>query len=133
MPAVSPGGTLTRPANVFPPRTRRRGHKTKETHVAEEVRQYIHKDKRLNNPPVGLVTPASDAEETRAKYAYDPHIDPALQFDSGRAAVEKLIDEALASGDAAAMQSALKELKRRSEPYLAWTGKAERTSVVFAS
>ena len=96
--------------------------------MAEEVRQYIHKDKRLNNPPVGLVTPATDAQETRAKYAYDPHIDPALQFDSGRAAVEKLIDAALASGDGKAMEAALKELKRRAEPYLAWTGKAERTS-----
>ena len=93
-----------------------------------EILSYRHQDKRKNNPPVGLVTPDTDPEEEKTPWAYDPHIDPALQFDSARAAVEKLIDEALASGDEAAMRAALEELKRYSAPYLNWTGKAERTS-----
>ena len=46
----------------------------------------------------------------------------------GRAGVEKLIDDALASGDQDTMRAALQELKRLGEPYLNWTGKAERTS-----
>ncbi len=43
---------------------------------------YDHKDKeRTNNPPVGLVTPATDPDSGEARtYAYDPHLDPALQW-----------------------------------------------------
>ena len=90
--------------------------------------QYRHKDKRVNNPPVGLVTKESDPDDRKAEYCYDPHLDPALQFDSQRGRVEKLIDDALASGDEAEMKAALEELKRLQEPYLNWAGKAERTS-----
>lgn len=43
------------------------------------VEQYSHPDKlRLNNPPVGLVTPDTDKEGGRKTYAYDPHLDPQL-------------------------------------------------------
>ena len=38
------------------------------------------------------------------------------------------MDDALASGDVAAMRAALAEIKRRGAPYLQWSGKAERTS-----
>ena len=38
------------------------------------------------------------------------------------------MDDALASGDEAAMRAALAEIKRRGAPYLQWAGKAERTS-----
>jgi len=40
---------------------------------------YTHKDKeRLNNPPVGLVTPETDRDGAKRCYAYDPHLDPQL-------------------------------------------------------
>jgi adenine-specific DNA-methyltransferase len=94
----------------------------------KKVTAYQHDDKRKNNPPVGLVTPETDNVEEKQTWQYDPHIDPALQFDSSRAAVEKLIDDALASGDKDTMQEALAELKRMQTPYLNWTGKAEKTS-----
>jgi Adenine specific DNA methylase Mod len=43
------------------------------------IQTYTHKDKeRLNNPPVGLVTPETDREEAKKRYAYDPHLDPQL-------------------------------------------------------
>jgi adenine-specific DNA-methyltransferase len=44
------------------------------------IEQYAHPDKqRVNNPPVGLVTPSTDPPETKKKtYAYDPHLDPQL-------------------------------------------------------
>jgi adenine-specific DNA-methyltransferase len=51
-----------------------------------------------------------------------------LQFDSSRAAVEKLIDDALQSGDQDDMRTALETLKQMQTPYLNWTGKAEKTS-----
>src|ERR1035437_994867 len=45
------------------------------------IEQYEHKDKvRVNNPPVGLVTPESDNSETKKKYQFDPHLDPQLEW-----------------------------------------------------
>jgi len=71
------------------------------------ILSYRHNQKRKNNPDVGVVTPETDPEQPKTAWAYDPHIDPALQFDSGRAQIEKLIDDALGSGDEAAMCAAL--------------------------
>lgn len=49
------------------------------------VEQYEHRGKkRANNPPVGLVTPDSDRDEPKKAYAYDPHLDPRLEW-SGKA------------------------------------------------
>jgi adenine-specific DNA-methyltransferase len=94
-----------------------------------QIISYRHDDqKRKNIPEVGLVDSAADPPSPPKTWAYDPHIDPALQFDSARAAVEKIIDDALASDDMQAMREALATLKRMQEPYLNWTGKAERTS-----
>lgn len=45
------------------------------------IRQYTHDDKkRVNNPEVGLVTPETDKDARKAKYSYDPHLDPQLQW-----------------------------------------------------
>ncbi|HUD43468.1 MAG TPA: site-specific DNA-methyltransferase [Dokdonella sp.] len=93
-----------------------------------EVIAYRHDQKRRNNPDVGVVTPDNDPEQPKTQWAYDPHIDPALQFDVGRAQIETLIDNALSSGDEATMRAALEQLKRQAAPYLNWTGKAESTS-----
>ncbi|MFY0992845.1 site-specific DNA-methyltransferase [Halomonas sp. C05BenzN] len=95
-----------------------------------EVLSYRFEEKRKNNPHVGMVDTASDGVEETTTWAYDPHLDPELQFDASanRAQVEALIDDALASGDQEQMKAALEELKRRQSPYLQWTGKAERTS-----
>lgn len=93
-----------------------------------QVVSYRHLDKRANNPEVGMVHPENDPDQPKTTYAYDPHIDPALMFDTARARIEKVIDDALASGDAGTMKEALLELKRMQAPYLNWAGKAERTS-----
>ncbi len=71
------------------------------------IESYVHnKQQRVNNPPVGLVTPITDPPENpKQRYEYDPHIDPALQFDDQGS-----------------------EIERRRQPYLNWAGKAERTS-----
>lgn len=49
------------------------------------IEQYEHRGtKRTNNPPVGLVTTATDPGEGKKKYTYDPHLDPTLEW-SGKA------------------------------------------------
>lgn len=93
-----------------------------------QVLSYRHQDKRKNNPEVGMVTPATDPDAGKTKWAYDPHLDPTLNFDPQRARTEQLIDDALESGDTERMRQALEELKRTQSPYLNWAGKAERTS-----
>jgi len=55
--------------------------KAKKTGNAKKkpIEQYDHKGKkRVNNPPVGLVTPQTDKESGKKTYAYDPHLDPQL-------------------------------------------------------
>ncbi len=44
------------------------------------IQAYEHRNKeRVNNPPVGLVTPETDPDTGKKKtYAYDPHLDPQL-------------------------------------------------------
>ena len=96
--------------------------------TAKQTLSYRHSDKRKNNPHVGMVDTASDGVEGQTPWAYDPHLAPTLNFDTARAGIENLIDDALASGDEAVMRQALEQLKRMQSPYLNWTGKAERTS-----
>lgn len=95
----------------------------------KQIEQYDHKGKtRINNPPVGLVTPDTDKDAAKKNYAYDPHIDPELQFDSQRNAVESLIIKGLEAGNLEEAREILAELQRMQEPYLNWAGKAEHTS-----
>ncbi len=45
------------------------------------VKQYVHDEqKRLNNPPVGLVTAETDRLNGKITYEFDPHLDPQLQW-----------------------------------------------------
>src|SRR3984893_9566872 len=47
-----------------------------------KIENYTHPEKkRVNNPPVGLVTPETDKDlGQKNTYAYDPHLDPSLQW-----------------------------------------------------
>lgn len=55
--------------------------KRKTAKKKKPIENYDHKDKkRLNNPPVGLVTPDTDKDSGKTTYQYDPHIDPSLQW-----------------------------------------------------
>ena len=55
-------------------------HTAKKTTKKKPIESYDHKNKkRVNSPPVGLVTPATDPDAGQKKtYQYDPHIDPQL-------------------------------------------------------
>src|SRR3990167_2357883 len=45
------------------------------------IDSYAHKGvKRVNNPPVGLVSSSTDKLNGRTKYNHDPHIDPFLSW-----------------------------------------------------
>ena len=53
----------------------------KKKEPAKPIVQYTHDDKeRVNNPPVGLVTPDTDKDADKKTYQYDPHLDPQLQW-----------------------------------------------------
>ena len=53
----------------------------KKSTKKRKVTNYTHdKKERLNNPPVGLVTPDTDRDEGDKTYAHDPHLDPQLQW-----------------------------------------------------
>ncbi|PRD69392.1 site-specific DNA-methyltransferase [Malikia spinosa] len=115
------------PAKVSAPASKTPARRAPADEAAQII-AYRHPDKRVNNPEVGMVTPATDPEAGKTRWAFDPHLDPALAFDPQRAGIEALIDGALESGDADQMRAALEELKRLQSPYLNWAGKAERTS-----
>lgn len=64
-----------------------------------QVLSYRHGETRVNNPEVGMVHAGTDPDGEKTVWAYDPHLDPVLNFDSARAGIERLIDDALASDD----------------------------------
>ncbi|MEP0709353.1 MAG: site-specific DNA-methyltransferase [Parvibaculum sp.] len=107
---------------------RKKKSKSKRSGEPKEVLSYRHNETRVNNPEVGMVHADTDPDGKKTAWAYDPHLDPVLNFDSARAGIETLIDDALASDDPERMKEALQELKRLQTPYLNWTGKAEKTS-----
>ncbi len=56
-------------------------HMARSKNKPRQVEHYTHHGKdRVNNPPVGLVTPETDGVEGRKTYQHDPHIDPQLQW-----------------------------------------------------
>ena len=101
---------------------------TRKSDEPTPVLYYRHNETRVNNPEVGMVHAGTDPDGDKKKWSYDPHLDPVLNFDGARGAIEALIDNALASDDPERMKDALVELKRLQQPYLNWTGKAEKTS-----
>lgn len=121
--------THTEEASPRMPRTKAGKKAARKPNGPTQVLSYRHGETRVNNPEVGMVHAGTDPDGEKTVWAYDPHLDPVLNFDSARAGIERLIDEALASGDLEKMRDALQELKRLQAPYLNWTGKAERTSV----
>lgn len=89
-----------------------------------QVLSYRHPDRRKNNPEVGLVNEASDPQQPKQAWAYNPHLDPVLNFDSTRAELETLIDDALQSG-AGLPQALLDQLVDSIDSALACSNEAE--------
>jgi len=78
-PAVTPELPLT-----STPRTAAKANAppTKPEAGDPQVLAYRFADRRKNNPEVGLVSADTDPEQPNTTWAYDPHLDPALQFDT---------------------------------------------------
>jgi len=92
---------LTAPEEGTPQSRRAKAAKAAPRKTGEPVQvvSYRHGDSRVNNPEVGMVHAGTDPDGAKTVWAYDPHLDPVLNFDSARAGVERLIDAALASGE----------------------------------
>ena len=62
-------------------REKRRRAKASEPAGGKALAAYEHAEReRANNPPIGLVTPETDPESPPGEYAFDPHLDPSLQW-----------------------------------------------------
>jgi len=92
-----------------------------------EIEHYTHGAKRKNNPPATLAGEGTVPQVEKAKYAYSPHLDPVLRFDStGKSDV---IEDLLAKAKERALSSDELEILRKAtsqhQPWLEWTGKQE--------
>ena len=55
--------------------------RARRSQTQRPIEAYDHTgQERLNNPPVGLVSPDTDRDSGRTVYEYDPHLDPQLQW-----------------------------------------------------
>ncbi len=58
------------------PRAKRAKRDGDATEDPTNVVSYRHRDRRRNNPEVGMVAVDSDPGQPKTTYAYDPHLDP---------------------------------------------------------
>lgn len=79
-PDDQPGDQPAAPRKTKPAPSKRRAADEGDA----QVLSYRHADRRKNNPEVGLVNEASDPEQPKKAWAYNPHLDPVLNFDSAR-------------------------------------------------
>lgn len=96
------------------------------------ARDYRHDEQALLRPESGAqegFTPAK--RKPRQTYRYDSSLSPELAWDEGeaRGEGERLIEQIINSDDLGKAQAAAEKLKRLSQPFLNWAGKAERGSV----
>ena len=91
------------------------------------IEHYTHDAKRKNNPPAQISGEGNVPKIEKAKYAYSPHLDPVLRFDStGKSDV---IEELLANAKERPLSSTELETLRlatsQHQPWLEWTEKQE--------
>lgn len=106
-----------------------KNRKAKVNQAIENVVDYRHRaSKRLNIPPAGLEARGEIAKEKRIKWAYNPHLAPALRFDgSGKADdIPGLIEAAGKRKLEPEEMKRLQEAFRNHEPWLEWAGKREQ-------
>ncbi|MBU2053375.1 MAG: site-specific DNA-methyltransferase [Proteobacteria bacterium] len=97
--------------------------------AGEGVVDYRHKNvTRLNIPPSGLEARGEIAREKRIKWAYNPHLAPALRFD-GTGKSDDIVELIDAAGKRKLEPEEMKRLQeafRNHEPWLEWAGKREQ-------
>ncbi|MDO8722093.1 MAG: hypothetical protein Q7J31_07665 [Syntrophales bacterium] len=103
--------------------------KTDAGKAGENVVDYRHKNvTRLNIPPAGLEARGEIVKEKRIKWAYNPHLAPALRFDGtgGADDISKLIEAAGVRRLTPEEMKRLQDAFRNHEPWLEWAGKREQ-------
>src|SRR3546814_19767206 len=90
--------------------------KTKKSEDGGKVIAYHHKEKRRNNPDVGVVTPETDQHQPKTTRAYEPHPDPPLPCDLCRVQFARLLVDPLAHPYDAGMPTARVHTQRPALP-----------------
>jgi len=107
--------------------------KTRNPAVSDPVSDYRYEDaRRKNNPPAGLAAHGHVPRAEKLRYAYDPHLPPALRFDpTGRAEyIDDLIADAIGGQLSEEAGERLRQLIGAGQPWLEWTGKREAQGFV---
>lgn len=103
---------------------------TRADHIPhdENVSDYRYDETRKNNPPASLASQGSVQELRPQRYAYDPHMQPAMRFDDTGAAdrVHALLDEAQRRTLSAQEAEELGRYLGNPQPWLEWTGRREK-------
>ena len=60
--------------------TKKASASSKSAAAQAEILSYRYADRRKNNPEVGMVTPATDPDDSKAVWQHDPHLDPSLSW-----------------------------------------------------
>ena len=102
----------------------------KKSQTLTDASAYIHSEVTVaSRPEVGTQAhfPESKKKSPR-EYRYDSSLAPSLEWDENpaREQAEALIAQILESGSLEEVKAAAKQLKALSQPFLNWTGKAER-------
>ena len=104
--------------------------KGKRSQQQQEPKNYDYSGSQHPLRPDIGVEPQFKKKKPPATYRYDSSLSPALDWDDNpaREQAESLIAEILEAEDLESAKVAAKKLKALSQPFLNWTGKAERLS-----
>ncbi|MCF3578537.1 site-specific DNA-methyltransferase [Planktothrix agardhii] len=104
--------------------------KGKRSQQQQEPKNYDYSGSQHPLRPDIGVEPQFKKKKPPATYRYDSSLSPALDWDDNpaREQAESLIAEILEAEDLETAKVAAKKLKALSQPFLNWTGKAERLS-----
>jgi very-short-patch-repair endonuclease/DNA modification methylase len=101
----------------------------KKTNKQTEAKSYNHGEEHPQRPDIGT-EPHFKKKKPPVTYRYDSSLSPELNWDENpaREEAEALIEQILAAEDLETAKIAARKLKAIGEPFLNWTGKAERLS-----
>jgi adenine-specific DNA-methyltransferase len=103
--------------------------KAKGSNPSKEPKNYNHTDQHPQRPDIGT-EPHFKKKKPPATYRYDSSLAPELSWDENpaRQQAEALIAKILESESLEEVKAAASQLKALGQPFLNWTGKAERES-----
>lgn len=103
--------------------------RAKRTTTNKEAKTYNHQEETPQRPDIGTEAQFKK-KKPPATYRYDSSIAPSMEWDNNlvRDEAEALIQQILSADDIESAKLAATKLKKLSQPFLNWTGKAERLS-----